>query len=189
MGYTSAFKIKDTSGIKIPIQIVNLLDIGSNIEKRSKRLTYIKNIDESKLTVKEYKALQEEKEHILIDPFVFDISPNFQITPNENYFYNFYKTDVILLFINSKFNKIYFQLDNGDVFSFNLDGHYFVGDSELYSASNNAWVEKNIIKLILEFKSSAIIEDMGDDEYGFVYKDGCSRDIKSSKIYKEGELV
>ncbi len=189
MGYVSAFIIKDTSGIKISTKLIDLNNIKLVIKKKEDKLSFIENVKDDEITVKEYKALQKEKDDILKKSLVFNISNNFKLTTDNYYFSNFNETETVLLLLDLKSNRLYFQLEEGELFSFVLINDNFVGNGELYSSSNNSWVEQNIIKLIKEFKSSAIIVDMGDEEYGFVYEDGCNRDITPPIVYKNGVIL
>jgi len=183
MGYYSAFKIEDTSGLKIHKEKIDSFVL--KIKERNSRIAFIDGLDDS-ITVKQYKEYQEERENLL-KPIIMNISPSFKITNDYSTFENNYSDKENILYFNNR--EISFMLEESETFELRLSNDYYIGFGELYSSSNYSWVKKVFETFIKEFKCSAIIEDMGDEEYGFVYEDGCSRDLKSNIIYKEGVLV
>jgi len=184
MGYYSAFKIDDTSGLKIPKEKID--EFISKLKKINERIGFIDNIDDDSISGKEYKEYQKEKE-TLLKPIIVSISPSFNITNDYFTFENNYSDKKFLIYFNDK--EISFMLDEGETFELKLSNNYYIGNGELYASSNHSRIQDMIEIFIKEFKCSAIIEDMGDEEYGFVYEDGCNRDLKVNIIYKEGVLI
>ena len=184
MSYYSAFKIKDTSGLKIPNDVI--AELINKIEETRNRIDFIDNIDDNTITGKEYKDYQKEK-IILSQAIVVDFFERFKITNDYFTFQTYYDRASQMLYFDGK--RISFMFDEGETFQLQESGDFYIGDGEMYSSSNGGWTQEMIETFIEEFKCSAIIEDMGDEEYGFVYEDGCSRDLTSPIIYKKGVLV
>jgi len=183
MSYFSAFKIKDTSEIKIPSFKIKEFEL--ILLNREIRLNEIDAIDEDELKVKEYKKLIKEKDE-LKKPFIYDISNIFKITNNYTIFSNFYEKGKYMFYFEK--NKLSVLLEEGETFEFVLKDNFYIGDGEFYSNSNYGWTKDMIVSIIKEFKFSAIIEDMGDEEYGFVYADGCDRKLNEPEVWKYGVL-
>ena len=85
-------------------------------------------------------------------------------------------------------NLITFLLEEGEKFELFKDGKFYIGSGELYSSSNYDWTQEMFVSFIREFNCSAILEDMGDEENGFVYEDGCDRFLNLPSIYENGVL-
>jgi len=182
MSYYTAFKIEETTQIQIPSDFLNHFQPQKENTSRKK---YLETLSDDIMTVKEYNELQtiikKEKEIII------NLKGNFKITNNYDIFS---KTDfdTRLFYYNIEEDTITLNIGDGEVLELYLDEDFFVGDGELYSKSNHSWVEEIIIELIELYSVSCTIEDLGDEEYGFVYEEGCERELKSAKVYMNGVL-
>ena len=184
MSYYSAFKIEDTSDLRISKKLIKPLK--KKIKKVKKRIKYIDNINDDSISGKEYKKLQKEKKE-LEKPIVISLSSTFKITNNLITFETYYSDKYKMLYFDG--NSISFLLEEGGTFELFKEGKFYVGSGELYSSSNYDWTQEMFISFITEFNCSAILEDMGDEESGFVYQDGCDRKLARPEIYINGKRI
>ena len=157
MALYSAFRIKDTSGVRIPSKF--LIDFNHQKSELSKMK------DDLPLSEQQYFSIS----------IISEINPMCKVTNDEELFNDFEDDDIKLFFFDGKY--MYLQGEEKDIFKFELDGDYFRGCDEFYSASNYGWTKKLIEDLIKKFKGTVLIEDMGDEEDGFVNNKGCSREL------------
>ena len=183
MSYYSAFRIKNTSGLKIPKE--NIVELKNKIKEVSEKIEFIDNLDDETITGKQYKEYQKEKE-ALLKPIIVQLSPSFKITNDEFTFETYYSEKDKLLYFDGK--RIFMMLDEGETFSFEDDGKFYIGDGKFYASSNYDWILEMVQDFIRDFNGSAIIEDMGDEEHGFVYEDGCDRDLNKPDIWENGKV-
>jgi len=181
MSYYSAFKINDTSGIKIPANFLQNL-----INKPNERLKHLETLTEDVMTVKELREMEELR--VQDNSREISLLGEFRVT-NRKYDYRNESKDGYLMYYNDRAKRLEFPTWEGEIFALTLQGDYFVGSRELYGKSNYDSLKDIIEDMLREYKSDAIIEDMGDEEYGFVDGDGCDRVLSAPIVYKAGKRV
>lgn len=204
MSYLSDFYFDDDKKIILPLDFFNGIpsENSPEIKLLLEEQKELSSLSEDVMTVKQSKRLEElfkllyckdvNEKHFHIEPYKNKYGFNCMETTSHTMAGNFIEEDRNLNFalICSNGNEIVKTLTDDSEVIFLKNDNGYVLKSLNGSLSNNSWVEEKFLDLIFNLKLSVTVKDAGNEEIGFLFRDGVDdeKELEPDRIYIDGFL-